>query len=115
VTTTAITATVPTDEACRSFQPAMEFLGRRWIGMVLLAGQSGARRFSQYRAFVPGISDRLLTQRLKELEQRGLIERTVVPSTPVQIIYSPSQRATELLAAVQPLMIWSTRNAGLFD
>ena len=56
------------DDQCRSYQAVLEFIGRRWVGAVLLAGSQGARRFSQYRALVPGISDRLLSQRLKELE-----------------------------------------------
>ncbi|WP_051450198.1 winged helix-turn-helix transcriptional regulator [Actinospica robiniae] len=99
-----------TDEACRAFQPVLEFLGRRWVGIVLLAGQRGARRFSQYRAMVPGISDRLLTQRLRELEQHGLIERTVIPTTPVQILYTPTQRGEGLMDATRPLLAWSLAN-----
>lgn len=48
------------DEKCRSYQALLEFIGRRWVGAVLLAGSQGGRRFTQYRALVPGISDRLL-------------------------------------------------------
>jgi DNA-binding HxlR family transcriptional regulator len=103
-------APTATDEACRAFQPALEFLGRRWVGIVLLAGQRGARRFSQYRAMAPGISDRMLTQRLRELEQHGLIERTVVPTTPVRILYTPTQRGEGLLDAARPLIAWSLAN-----
>lgn len=103
----------PTDEGCRSFQPVLELLGRRWVGMIMLAGQRGARRFGQYRAFVEGISDRMLTQRLRELEQHGLLERQVIPSTPVQVLYAPTARGAELLAALQPLMEWTARNPGL--
>ena len=102
------------DATCRAYQPALEFLGRRWMGMVLLAGRHGARRFGQYRALVAGISDRMLAQRLKELEQHGLIERTVVPSTPVQILYAPTPRADELIAATEPLLRWSLNNPGVF-
>lgn len=111
---TATTTIFPNDASCRVTQPALEFLGRRWIGIILLAAHHGARRFSQYRAFIPAISDRLLSQRLKELEQRGLIDRTVVPSSPVQILYSLSERGSDLLAAVQPLIAWSSRNPGTF-
>ncbi|GAA1633604.1 winged helix-turn-helix transcriptional regulator [Catellatospora bangladeshensis] len=105
----------PSDAACRSFQPVLELLGRRWVGMVLLAGQRGARRFGQYRAFVHGISDRVLTQRLRELEQVGLLERQVIPSTPVQILYAPTARGTELIDAMQPLFEWTARNPGALD
>jgi DNA-binding HxlR family transcriptional regulator len=102
--------TAPSDAACRAFQPALEFVGRRWVGMILLAGLRGARRFGHYRAFADGISDRVLAQRLKELEQRGLIERTVIPSTPVQVLYAPSASAAELIATLEPLIAWSMRH-----
>lgn len=88
----------------------LELLGRRWVGMILLAGQHGARRFGQYRAFVHGISDRVLSHRLQELERYGLIQRDVIPSTPVQILYAPSIRATELVEALQPLQEWTNRH-----
>jgi DNA-binding HxlR family transcriptional regulator len=89
--------------------PAIELIGSRWTSAVLLAAMSGARRFGEYRAMVAGISDRLLTQRLKELQAEGLIERTVVPSTPVQIVYAPTADARDLIAALQPLSVWGQR------
>jgi DNA-binding HxlR family transcriptional regulator len=103
---------VPDDE-CRSYQRALEFIGRRWVGAVLLAGAQGARRFGEYRRLVPGISDRLLAQRLKELTDYQLITREVVPSTPVQILYMPSPSGTELIEALQPLIAWSARRPEL--
>ncbi|WP_406261827.1 helix-turn-helix transcriptional regulator [Actinacidiphila glaucinigra] len=75
------------DEACPSFQGAVELVGRRWTGAILFTASSGARRFGEYRAVIAGISDRLLAQRLKELEAEGLIARSVIPSTPVQVRY----------------------------
>ncbi|GAA1406158.1 winged helix-turn-helix transcriptional regulator [Catellatospora coxensis] len=102
------------DAACRGFQPVLELLGRRWVGMIMLAGRRGARRFGHYRAFAEGISDRVLTQRLRELEQHGLIERQVIPSTPVQILYTPTARGVELMDALQPLFDWTARNPGVF-
>lgn len=93
------------ESLCRSAQPVFEFVGRRWVAAVLLAGSSGARRFSEYRT-ATGISDRLLTQRLRELEQHGMIERIVVPTMPVQISYEPTERGVELVRAMQPLIRW---------
>ncbi|WP_238006648.1 helix-turn-helix domain-containing protein [Dactylosporangium sp. AC04546] len=108
------TAVKVEDHTCRAFQPAVEFLGRRWVGVVLLAGREGARRFGQYRQFVTGISDRLLAQRLRELEQHGLVERTVVPSTPVQVLYAPTKAGLDLLDALEPLIAWSLRHPEVF-
>jgi DNA-binding HxlR family transcriptional regulator len=100
------------DGECRSFQRVLEFVGRRWVGAVLMAGAQGARRFGEYRELVPGISDRLLAQRLKELETHHLLIREVVPSTPVQIRYSPSPAGAELIKALQPLAAWSGHGRG---
>jgi DNA-binding HxlR family transcriptional regulator len=97
------------DVDCRSFQDALELVGRRWTGAILLAGVRGARRFGEYRALVAGISDRLLAQRLKELEADGLVVRTVIPSTPVQIRYALSSDGEELMSALQPLVDWGHR------
>ncbi len=91
---------------CRDAQELFEFVGRRWVAVVLIAGHQGARRFGEYRRFADGISDRILAQRLRELERHGLLERTVVPTTPVQISYTPSQRGLELVRALEPLYAW---------
>ncbi|MFC9117851.1 winged helix-turn-helix transcriptional regulator [Streptomyces sp. NPDC057092] len=99
------------DETCPRFQEALETVGRRWTGSILMAATQGARRFGEYRAVIDGISDRLLSQRLKELEREGLIARTVVPTTPVQITYSLSPEGEALLEALQPLVRWNTRRA----
>lgn len=95
------------EERCRSFRDAVEFVGTKWTAGILAAGMRGARRFVEYRESVDGISDRLLTQRFRELEAEGLVERTVVPSTPVLITYRPTERAVGLMRALQPLVDWS--------
>ena len=100
------------DEKCRAMVQHLEFIGRRWVGAILLAGIRGARRFSEYRVRVEGISDRLLSVRLKELEAEDLIRRTVVPTTPVTISYEPTRRGRELIAAAQPLTSWALADAG---
>ncbi|WP_406674759.1 helix-turn-helix domain-containing protein [Nonomuraea sp. N2-4H] len=99
------------EPSCRSFQNIMETVGRRWTSAILLAGQRGARRFGEYRLSVPGISDRLLAQRLKELEAEGLMVRTVIPTTPVQVRYELSPDGEELMRLLQPLVEWGHRRA----
>lgn len=94
------------EEACRRFQSTVEFAGRKWNAAILLAGVRGARRFSEYRAAVTGISDRLLAARLRELEAEDLIERHVRPTTPVTISYSPSADGIRLIELLQPLTEW---------
>lgn len=108
------------EAACRRFQRDVEFTGRKWNAAILLAGVRGARRFSEYRMTVDGISDRLLAARLKELEDEGVIERHVRATTPVTITYTPSAAGLRLIEVLQPLVEWgasreatrSARDAG---
>ncbi|MFC3572083.1 winged helix-turn-helix transcriptional regulator [Streptomyces yaanensis] len=97
------------DDSCPSFEGTLEMIGRRWTGSVLQAAAQGARRFGEYRAMIDGISDRLLSQRLKELEAAGLIERTVIPTTPVQVRYRLAPDGQALVDALLPLAQWSLR------
>ena len=92
------------DDVCRDFQWHLEVVGRRWNSAILLAGMRGATRFSEYRHMIRGISDRLLTQRFKELELVGLIERKVVPTTPVLVQYRLTDQGRELMRILQPLV-----------
>lgn len=78
----------------------MAFVSRRWTSAILLAGARGARRFGEYRRLVDGISDRMLSARLTELEQHGLVHREVIPSTPVQVLYHLTDRGRSLIGAV---------------
>lgn len=95
---------------CQEMQSLLEFVGRRWTGAVLSASTRGALRFSEYRHSVVGISDRLLSQRLKELESLGLVEREVIATTPVQVLYRPTALGVELIAALRPLLDFGARH-----
>ncbi|GAA4583602.1 hypothetical protein GCM10023194_21370 [Planotetraspora phitsanulokensis] len=90
------------DEECRRFQQAVEMVGQRWSAAILLALARGASRFTEILAMVHGLSGRLLTARLKQLEQAALVERTVIPTTPVQVLYGLTDRGRELLASRRP-------------
>jgi len=109
--TTSVTASRPQpaildEEECRGFQSAIELVGRRWTGAILLSITRGARRFGEITRSVDGLSDRLLSQRLKELEAEGLVERRIVASTPAHSLYTLSTRGMRLMAALQPLVEW---------
>jgi len=97
------------DDQCRLFQASVELIGRRWSSAILLAVAQGARRFSEIHGSVPGLSDRMLAQRLRELSAAEIIARDVVPSTPVQVTYRLTPRGRELMAALQPLVRWGLR------
>ena len=95
------------DALCRSFQVHLEVIGRKWNSGIMLAAVRGATRFSEYRGMIDGISDRLLAQRLRELESEGFIERIVTPTTPVLVEYRPTESGRELMQILQPLAHWS--------
>ena len=92
--------------SCRAFQHAVELIGRRWSGAILYEMFGGASRFSEIRDRVPGLSDRLLSQRLRELEAEGLVAREVIPEVPVQVHYTLTESARELLPAIHLLVEW---------
>ncbi|MDQ1555596.1 MAG: hypothetical protein QOI02_598 [Actinomycetota bacterium] len=100
------------EEECRRFQVSAELAGRKWNAAILLAGVRGARRFSEYRQLVDGVSDRLLAARLKELEAEGLMVRDVQPTTPVSVSYTPTRAGRELISLLHPLVTWSRLRAG---
>jgi DNA-binding HxlR family transcriptional regulator len=98
------------DDRCRTFMDRIEVVGRKWNGGILLAAMRGARRFSEFRTRVDGISDRLLALRLRELEREGLLRRTVEPTTPVTVRYEPTERGRSLMQAMEPLVDWAQQD-----
>lgn len=72
----------------------------------LLAGKT---RFGELEALVPGLSPRLLSERLKELENAGVIERHVIPATPIRVEYHLTDAGRELAGVVKALSQWADR------
>ena len=73
---------------CPRYHHAVELIGRRWSGAIIRAMLGGVTRFSELAQIVPGLSDRMLSERLKELDGEGIVERRVFAETPVRIEYS---------------------------
>ena len=92
---------------CPRYHHAVELIGRRWNGAIIRAMLSGARRFSEIHAAIPGLSDRLLSERLKEFNAEGLVERTVIPETPVRIEYELTEKGRALAPSVDALSQWA--------
>lgn len=97
---------------CARFHYAIELIGRRWTGAILLALRCGRSRYSEIRDAVPGLSDHLLCHRLRELEATALIERAVTPTTPVQVRYRLTPMGDGLGPALDALSIWANRWLG---
>ena len=97
----------PISAFCPSYHRAVELIGRRWTGAILRVLLSGATRFSDVTAAIPGLSDRLLSERLKELEAEGIVCRTVIPLTPVRIDYRLTEKGAALHDAVAAIAAWA--------
>jgi DNA-binding HxlR family transcriptional regulator len=99
------------DCVCPHFHAAVELVGRRWSGAILWAlSERGPHYFAELSLAVPDISDRLLSQRLRELEAEGLLERTVEPgngSRP-RVSYALTDKGRALRPAMEELQAWAS-------
>ena len=94
---------------CPEYHHAVELIGKRWTGAIVRELLRGTVRFSDLRAAVPGLSDRLLSERLKELEMEGIVERRVVPELPVRIEYLLTDKGHDLKPVVNAISAWANR------
>src|ERR687887_2282201 len=96
-------------ELCRRFHHASELIGRRWTGAIIYVLLRSRCRFATLREAIPDITDRMLSERLQELEQEGIVERTVVPDTPVRVEYALTKKGRALTAAIDAISHWAER------
>ena len=92
---------------CSQYHRAVELVGKRWTGAILFVLMDGPLRFSQVKQLVPELSDRLLSERLKELEGEGIVERRVIDDTPVRVEYVLTEKGEALQPAVLALRRWA--------
>src|SRR5215471_18687776 len=106
------TSAARSSSCCPLYHEAVELVGRRWTGAILRVLMDGPLRFSQIGQAVPELSDRLLSERMKELESRGIVERTVIPGPPLRVEYELSRMGRELQPALTELERWANRWLG---
>lgn len=94
---------------CSRFHRASELIGRRWTGAIIFLLLKKRCRFATLRDAIPDITDRMLSERLQELEQEGIVERTVVPATPIRVEYSLTKKGRALASAIDAIMAWAHR------
>lgn len=95
------------DRMCPRYEQAAAFLGKKWTGLILRILMGGPRRFCDFRAQVPDLSDRLLSERLKELEEEGVVERVVHDTRPVLIEYVLTEKGWALKDVVRSIEAWA--------
>src|SRR5215213_6046869 len=99
--------TMPVPTLCARFHRASELIGRRWTGAIIFVLLRSRCRFAVLSAAIPEITDRMLSDRLQELEEEGIVERTVVPATPVRVEYALTKKGRALAAAIEAITEWA--------
>ena len=96
-------------ELCTRFHRASELIGRRWTGAIIFVLLKTRCRFATLRDAIPDITDRMLSDRLQELEAEGIVERTVIPETPVRVEYALTRKGRALADAIQAISHWADK------
>jgi DNA-binding HxlR family transcriptional regulator len=96
-------------QLCLKFHRASELIGRRWTGAIIFVLLESRCRFATLRQAIPDITDRMLSDRLQELEAEGIVERTVIPDTPVRVEYGLTAKGRGLAAAFEAISHWADR------
>lgn len=92
---------------CPKYEKAMSILGKKWTGLILRSLMEGPRRFTEISAYVKGVSDRLLSQRLRELEEAGIVERRVYAGRPIGVEYLLTVKGEALKKVVEAIQRWA--------
>lgn len=101
--------TAHTPALCPRFHQASELIGRRWTGAIIFVLLKSRCRFATLRAAIPDITDRMLSDRLQELEQEAIVERTVIPETPVRVEYALTRKGRALATAMDAIAEWAEK------
>ncbi len=109
ITPTDMTQPTSSESICPRYEHAIQLLGKRWTGLLLYALLEGPRRFCELTTRVEGLSDRVLSDRLRELEVEGIIERIVYPQIPVRVEYQLTEKGRALEPVVQAIQKWAEK------
>ncbi|MGX1263097.1 DNA-binding HxlR family transcriptional regulator [Rossellomorea marisflavi] len=88
-------------------EKSFELIGKKWTGLIIYVLMSGPKRFSELSEAIPALSRRLLTERVKELEEHGIVIREVIADRPIRSEYSLTQKGTELGNILGPISKWA--------
>jgi DNA-binding HxlR family transcriptional regulator len=103
------TSTAAGGQICPKYEHAVQLLGKRWTGLLLYALLEGPQRFCELTATVEGLSDRVLSDRLRELEVEGVVERIVYPHIPVRVEYQLTEKGRALGPVVEAIHKWAEK------
>lgn len=102
-----------TSHICNNFHDTIEFIGKRWMGIIIYTLMSGPKRFHEIAESIPGISDRLLTERLNELVKEGLITRKHLESSLKKVEYELTSSGMALKEVIIAIRNWTEKRTNL--
>ena len=98
-----------TNTMCHKVEECYHTLGKKWMGLIIYTLMTEPKRFSEIHTFIPDLSKRVLTERMKELEYSGIVIRNVIPDRPVRIEYSLTKKGNDLGIALQAVEAWAEK------
>ncbi len=96
-------------ELCSEIEHSYQLIGKKWVGLIIRTLLDGPKRFTEIHAIIPDLSKRVLNERMKELEDSGIILRNVITERPIRIEYSLTRKGTELGQSLKPLEAWAKK------
>jgi len=105
--TAATISSTMISQSCPRYERAVHILGKRWTGLLLDALMEGPRRFCELTMLVDGLSDRVLSDRLRELETEGIVKRVVYPNIPVRVEYQLTEKGLALKPVTDAIHMWA--------
>ena len=97
------------NKLCVQVEECYHLLGKKWTGLIIHTLMEEPKRFSEIHAFIPDLSKRVLNERMKELEDCGIVLRNVITDRPVRTEYSLTKKGTELGRSLKPLEAWAEK------
>jgi len=95
-------------ELCPYFEQAISIIGKKWTPLILRILMEGPRRFSELSRTIPQISAKMLADRMRELEECGVVRRKVFPETPVRVEYSLTEKGRALKPTLDAIQDWAS-------
>jgi len=94
---------------CPRFERAFQLLGKRWVGVIIRVLSNGPMRFNEMAEHIPHISQKVLSERLKELEEQGILVREVYPESPVRIEYHLTEKGEAIKPVLDEVQKWADK------
>lgn len=97
------------NELCHKVEECYHIIGKKWMGLIIYTLMTEPKRFSEIHTFIPDLSKRMLNERMKELEDGGIVIRNVITDRPVRTEYSLTKKGNDLGTALQGIEAWAEK------